>query len=175
MNKHFLFFSLLLLIPLVSAFSVEELMQEPWFVFFALFAVFFAFIYAVLQKTAIKKNVGAATIIALIISFLATFGIFQERFIAGLSVIEIFIIAAIAGVCLFLLVTFCKAAYFNLGLGGVFIILGIFVSVFYFLPKISLADLPDWLVSISEISLYIGIPLVILGIILIILQSMKQD
>ena len=128
MNKATLITTLITLIPLASAqsFQIENIFQEPWIMFIILFAVFFAFIYAVLQKTQLKHNLGAVAIISLAISFLATTGIFRDEFIPGLSIITAFIIAAVLGIGLFLVVTFGKAAYFNLGFGGVFLIIGLF-------------------------------------------------
>lgn len=176
MKKSNIFIFVLILLPIVAGlelggFEPNLLIQEPWFVFASVFFLFFAFIYAVFQQR-FKKNLGAAIIIALIVAFIATAGVVGEDFIPGMGILQAFMVAALGGVGLFLMVSFAKAAYFNMGLGGLFVVVGMFISIFYWVPQMSgNVNIPEWVVSLAPGALVLGIPLIIIGVILIIASA----
>jgi len=168
-----------ILLPLAAGldlggFEPNLLIQEPWFVFASVFFLFFAFIYAVFHQR-FKKNLGAAIIISLIIAFIATAGVVGNDFIPGMGILQAFMVAALGGVGLFLIVSFAKAAYFNMGLGGVFIVVGMFISIFYWVPQMSgNVNIPDWVIGLAPGALVLGIPLIIIGLILTVMSAGRE-
>lgn len=83
MNKKILsLFAFLLVLPLVSAFYIEDILYSEWGEFIVLAAVFiiiFAFIHFSLSKSFFKENIGTCAVISLAISALISYALYKEE------------------------------------------------------------------------------------------------
>lgn len=147
--------------------------QENELVMFVLFLLlFFAIIYYVLSKKVFAQNRAVCAIVALLVSVVATFGLYQKGFF-GITLATAAIAFGSLVILLFIFMAFLRASKSHAGIGGAFILFGVFLIFLKFLPKFSPdpSALPEWLLKFSEFSIILGIILCIIGIIVFIARK----